>query len=255
MTLVSAALPKAMALPWTRWGLRPQTRIRLPGWIANNWVPKGIMPLAEFEAAPQPFFFVFCLRRSHQETAGITLHRPARTAVLLLVLALSACGGRHQAAVECAPYARAVSGLQLYGDAASWWDAAEGRYPRGPTPAPCSVLVFRRSSRLPYGHVSVVTKVVTPREIEVTQANWMRGRIASHEPVVDVSPGNDWSAVRVWWGPAGQLGASVYATYGFIGASRSDRLASEPGPRQLQDTRQFQFGVAETSVPPAAARD
>ncbi len=43
-----------MALPWTRWGLRPQTRIRLPGWIANKRVLKGIMPLAEFEAAPQP---------------------------------------------------------------------------------------------------------------------------------------------------------------------------------------------------------
>lgn len=175
--------------------------------------------------------------------------------MLLLLLALSACGGGREAAVECVPYARAVSGLQLYGDAASWWDAAEGRYPRGSTPASHSVLVFRRSERLPQGHVSVVTKVVAPREIEVTQANWVHGRIASHEPVVDVSPGNDWSAVRVWWGPTGQLGASVYATYGFIGASRSDRLASEPGPRQLVDTRQFQFGDAETTVPPAAPRD
>jgi len=185
----------------------------------------------------------------------LELHKPARIGLLLLMLTLSACGARRGPNVECVPYARAVSGLQLYGDAATWWDEAAGRYPRGPTPAPRSVLVFRRSTRLPHGHVSVVSSIVNPREIEVTQANWVRGRIASHESVVDVSPGNDWSAVRVWWGPAGQLGASVYATYGFIGASRSDRLASEPGPRQLQATRQFQFGVAETSVPPAAARD
>ncbi len=34
--------------------------------------------------------------------------------------------------------------------------------------------------------------------------------------MVDVSPGNDWSAVRVWWAPAHALGATVYPTYGFI---------------------------------------
>ncbi len=182
-------------------------------------------------------------------------HRAARIGALLLALALSACGGRREAAIECVPYARAMSGLQLYGDAASWWESAAGRYRRGSMPASGSVLVFRRSSRLPHGHVSVVTSVVNRREIEVTQANWVHGRTASHEPVVDVSSGNDWSAVRVWWKPSGQLGTSVYATYGFIGAAGSDRLASEPGPRQLESTRQFQFCAAETNVPPAAARD
>lgn len=189
-----------------------------------------------------------------------TPHSRVRAGLLLPALAvvgltLSACGTGRQSAIECAPYARAVSGLQLFGDAASWWDAAEGRYPRGPTPTPGSVLVFRRSPRLPDGHVSVVASVVAPREIEVTQANWVHGRIAAHEPVIDVSASNDWSAVRVWWEPAGQLGSSVYATYGFIGVPASDRLASEPGSRQLRESGRFQFGAAEASVPPAATRD
>ena len=147
--------------------------------------------------------------------------------------ALSSAGS-HAASVECAPYARAVSGIQLYGDAASWWEGAAGRYERGSAPAPGSVLVFERSRRLPAGHVSVVAGLRTPREITVTQANWVHGRISSGEPVVDVSPGNDWSAVRVWWEPSGQLGTTVYPTFGFIGpgpATRSDRVAaSDPLP-------------------------
>jgi hypothetical protein len=154
----------------------------------------------------------------------------------LSVIALSACssrpaavtGGLSAASVECAPYAREVSGIQLYGDAASWWDGAAGRYPRSAEPAPGAVLVFRRSGRLPAGHVSVVATVQSNREIQVTQANWVHGHIAHREPVVDVSAGNDWTAVRVWWSPAGQLGSTVYPTFGFIlpgGSGRSDVVA------------------------------
>ena len=140
---------------------------------------------------------------------------------LFLALSLAACGtggGRSGigSSIECAPYARQRTGLQLYGDAASWWDQADGRYPKGQTPQPGGVLVFRRSGRLPYGHVSVVREQVSSREIRVDQANWVHHRITSREPVVDVSEANDWSRVRVWWDPVGQLGASTYATYGFI---------------------------------------
>jgi hypothetical protein len=38
--------------------------------------------------------------------------------------------------LQCVPYARQVSGIQLYGDAHTWWDQAAGRYDRGFTPAP-----------------------------------------------------------------------------------------------------------------------
>ncbi len=119
-------------------------------------------------------------------------------------------------ALQCAPFARQVSGVQLYGEAYSWWDQAAGRYRRSTTPLPGSVLVFRRSAVLDAGHVSVVDRVVSAREILVTQSNWVHRRITRGEPVIDVSARNDWSAVRVWWAPTGTLGVATYPTYGFI---------------------------------------
>ena len=159
---------------------------------------------------------------------------PGRRAALLLgVLAapLAACGSGPRrlvssgasAALECVPYARQVSGIQLRGEAYSWWEQAAGRYGRGSVPRPGSVLVFRRSARLGSGHVSVVQRVVSDREIVVTQANWVPRRVARDEPVVDVSPGNDWSAVRVWWAPSLALGRTAYPTYGFVGPAPAKR--------------------------------
>ena len=167
-----------------------------------------------------------------------------RAACCLTVLAgLSACagnGGRpglsSAASVECVPYARQVSGIQLHGDAASWWDAAAGRYDRGSQPSPGGVLVFRRSERLPHGHVSVVAALRSAREIVVSQANWVHGRIARSEPVVDVSPANDWTAVRVWWAPAGTLGVTTYPTFGFV-APHPPAYAPEPVRPDIVATR------------------
>jgi len=123
----------------------------------------------------------------------------------LIALLLSACGSGQRSAVsvgtstalECAPFARQISGIQLYSEAYSWWDQAAGRYGRSTNPVPGGVLVFRRSGRLSYGHVSVVDRVVSNREITVTQANWVHRRVTRNEPVIDVSAGNDWSEVRV----------------------------------------------------------
>ena len=89
------------------------------------------------------------------------------------------------------------------------------------------VLVFRRTARLQSGHVSVVRRVVSEREITVSQANWVRRRITRDEPVVDVSPGNDWTAVRVWWEPSRSLGTSTYPTYGFIAPNRARPARSD----------------------------
>ncbi len=160
----------------------------------------------------------------------------ARLGPLLLVLLLSACGGgqrivlRPESAthLECVPFARDVSGVQLYGDAATWWDQAAGRYPRSHTPEPGAVLVFSRSGRLPHGHVSVVSRVISDREITVTHANWVRHRIGREEPVTDVSASGDWSAVRVWWAPTGAMGTGAYAASGFVGpaGARTDLLAA-----------------------------
>jgi surface antigen len=124
------------------------------------------------------------------------------------------------ARVECAPFARALSGVALYGDAADWWQQADGKYARGQTPSPGAVLVFSRSGKLPYGHVSVVSAVVDSRTIRVIQANWVHGQVSVRQPVVDVSPDNDWTQVRVFWPPSGHMGASVYQTDGFIRGER-----------------------------------
>lgn len=122
--------------------------------------------------------------------------------------------------LECAPFARAVSGIDLRGAAGDWWERASGRYARGSRPAVGAVLAFRRTARLPDGHAAVVSRVVNARTILVTQANWVAHRVTQDMPVMDVSPANDWSAVRVWWPPSGQMGSRHYPTWGFILADR-----------------------------------
>jgi surface antigen len=99
---------------------------------------------------------------------------------------------------------------------AGWWGAAAGRYRRDDRPVVDGVLVFRRSGRLPEGHVSVVSRVVGARQILVMQANWVPEELDQDQLVVDVSPDNDWTAVRVWYPPVNQLGSFTYGTYGFI---------------------------------------
>jgi hypothetical protein len=109
-----------------------------------------------------------------------------------------------------------MTGVQLYGPAAAWWGEAAGRYQRTSRPRPGAVLVFTRSARLPSGHVSVVTQVLAPRLVLLTQANWLHGHIGIDQPAQDVSSANDWTRVRVFWPPAGAIGRSVYPAYGFI---------------------------------------
>ena len=107
--------------------------------------------------------------------------------------------------MQCVPYARQVSGIDLRGDAWTWWAQAKGRYARGKKPRPGAVLVFLKTRALPRGHLSVVTRIVGAREILITHANWSstsdaRGQVTSDIRVIDVSPGNDWSELRVWNG-------------------------------------------------------
>ena len=154
-----------------------------------------------------------------------------RLVALLCVLLAAGCASRApQQAVprpsgsgdlSCVPYARARSGIALQGDAWQWWEAAATRsYHRDRTPRPGSVLVLMRTSRLPQGHVAVVSRIVSAREIRVDHANWAsgraKGREARDQPVQDVSPGNDWSLVRVWYPRINDYGATNYPAFGFI---------------------------------------
>ncbi|AOW45675.1 CHAP domain-containing protein [Acetobacter ascendens] len=142
-----------------------------------------------------------------------------RSLVLVLPLLLAACaGGRGSwnGSVQCAPYAREHSAVNLRGAAASWWGEAQGQYGRTSSPRAGDVLVFRSTGRLPSGHVSVVKQVRNSRLVLVDHANWEPGEVTRHAPVVDVSPNNNWTRVRVWWSPIHAMGKTVYPVYGFI---------------------------------------
>jgi hypothetical protein len=119
--------------------------------------------------------------------------------------------------LQCVPFARRASGVSIYGDAHTWWRQAAGRYPRSASPAPGSVMVVRVYDDGGRGHVAVVTRVESSRVILVDHANWLnRGEISIGVPVLDVSPQNDWSEVRVWHIPGGHWGGRVYTVEGFI---------------------------------------
>lgn len=123
----------------------------------------------------------------------------------------------YAANLQCVPYAREMSGVEIYGDANTWWRQAAGRYARSHLPAPGSVIVMRGYRTATRGHVAVVTHVENERVIVVDQANWLNGgEISVGVPVLDVSPDNDWSQVRVWHIPGGHWGGRVYSVEGFI---------------------------------------
>jgi surface antigen len=121
---------------------------------------------------------------------------------------------RYYDPLQCVAYAREVTGIDLSGNADTWWYHAEGLYERGNRPEAGAILNFRSTGRMRDGHVAVVVNVVNSRMVEIDQANWSPG-ISRNIPVVDVSPDNDWTQVRVGLGHTGEFG-SVYPTYGFI---------------------------------------
>lgn len=171
------------------------------------------------------------------------------TSLMLAVLAAIALPGLATAAVEigqrndrgpaaepylqCVPYARRVSGIQIYGDAHTWWDQAAGRYARGREPRVGAVLAFRPSGNMRLGHVAAVSRIVDSRTVLLRHANWSlingrRGQIEDNVRAIDVSPGNDWSEVRVWYAPIQGLGTTSWPTRGFI----YNRPASQRTPAE-----------------------
>ncbi|MET4897605.1 CHAP domain-containing protein [Sphingomonadaceae bacterium jetA1] len=122
---------------------------------------------------------------------------------------------------QCVPFARQASGIEIYGDAWTWWQQAAGKYPRGHTPRIGAVAVFQKTGRLPLGHVAVVSRVVEDRVLMLTHANWSvqngeRGHAEQDVTLFDVSPANDWSQVRVWFRDSDGLGSTTYPLAGFI---------------------------------------
>ncbi len=156
-------------------------------------------------------------------------------AILLAAPAAAAGGNLLDYVGQCVPFARQASGIQIYGDAWTWWGQADGRYGRGHDPRVGSVIVFAKTGRLPLGHVAVVSRVVEKRVLMLTHANWSRlngarGHAEQDVTLYDVSPDNDWSEVKVWFRDSDGLGSSVYPVQGFIyGGRPSPQLtASQP---------------------------
>jgi surface antigen len=148
----------------------------------------------------------------------------AATAAAVALACVSVSAPVQAQGLQCAEFARLFSGIEIFGDAATWWQKAVGKYARGFTPESGSVLVFKPNHAMARGHVAVVSHVLTDRIIQVTHANWSpidgaRGRVEKDVTVVDVSPTGDWSQVKVWYDPSHNLGATVYPTYGFVYAA------------------------------------
>ena len=147
---------------------------------------------------------------------------------------------KHSVATNCVLYARAETGVALFGAAGGWWAQADGRYQRGRAPEVGAILVFKRSLRIPSGHVAIVAKVVSANEILVDHANWYPGRVNRGMAVIDTSPGHDWSSVAVVDLSSGKPGRD-YPTYGFIYPSS--------GPRDIVEARyggQLDTAVADS---------
>ena len=140
-----------------------------------------------------------------------------RLSVFLLSLTILTVFAPNNAQAQmCVRYARMLTNFTIHGDAWTWWDGAVGRYQRGIRPMTGSVLVFRRTGHLHQGHVSVVSRVIDRRTVLVDHS-WLEGDVLHRGMrVVDTSPNNSWSSVRVWNDPSDTLGQRTYPTFGFV---------------------------------------
>jgi hypothetical protein len=138
-----------------------------------------------------------------------------------------------RARLQCVPFARRESGVEIYGDAHTWWRQASGRYETAQAPSEGAVMVLEGYNTTARGHVAVVREVVSPRLIVVDHANWLNGgEITRDVPIRDVSEAGDWSEVQVWNVPGRHWGGRTYNVQGFIlnivTASRGGRGQAAP---------------------------
>lgn len=142
-------------------------------------------------------------------------------AAILSCLLIAAPAAALNEGLQCVPYARALSGVEIRGDAHTWWNQADGKYARGNAPKVGAVLAFQPYGKMRLGHVAAVRRIIDDRTILISHANWstiggVRGHIEQDVRAIDVSEDNDWSAVRVWYTPNGALGSTQWPAYGFI---------------------------------------
>ena len=147
-----------------------------------------------------------------------------------------------QMRLQCVPYARSVSGIQIYGDAHTWWKQAEGKYARGEVPKVGAVMAFKPYGRMELGHVAAVSKIIDSRTVLLRHANWSpingeRGQIEDDVRAIDVSENNDWSKVRVWFAPIEGLGGTAWPVQGFIYNKKPSKAELAKLAKPAPDTR------------------
>jgi surface antigen len=157
--------------------------------------------------------------------------------------------------LQCVTFARNFTGMQIFGDAWTWWEKATGKYDEGQAPKPGAVLVFKSQGKMKLGHVAVVSQIITDRYIQITHANWSpvngrRGRVEENVNVLDVSEKGDWSKVKVWYGPLNDLGTTIYTTYGFIYQSGQNAAAQSAANQNAT----VQNAAIQTTAPAQSQR-
>ncbi|MDB5701743.1 MAG: hypothetical protein JWL66_1942, partial [Sphingomonadales bacterium] len=152
----------------------------------------------------------------------------------VFVLSILTPAPAHAQFYQCVTYARDVTGVDIRGNANTWWGQAEGKYQRGKAPKAGAILAFKSMRGMPAGHVAVVAHVINDREVLLDHANWSsRGRVEHGVRAVDVSPEGDWSQVRVWYAGIGDLGTRTNRTFGFIYPdSRPTPVYADATPRK-----------------------
>jgi hypothetical protein len=171
------------------------------------------MPKSPFSTRSQRSFPTSSVRNAALQFLSSFVLR----ALLVAGLAGVAAAPAAAAHLQCAPYARAQSGIAIHGNAGTWWGQAEGHYARGLEPQVGAVLAFQPTRAMPVGHVAVVAAVIDSRHILLNHANWSGpGRIERAALAEDASESGDWSLVRVWYAPQRSLGLRGNPTFGFI---------------------------------------
>lgn len=165
--------------------------------------------------------------------------------------------------ISCVPYARQATGMAISGNGRDWWHNAAGLYARGNQPEVGSVMAFPGSGGMRSGHVAVVERVVSNREVLIHHANWggpgiRRGSIMRGVSVIDVSPGNDWTQVRVQVGHSNENYGRTYPVYGFI-HNRPDvtggtMLAGGRTPMRVNAAQAANLALEEVAQAPSRRR-
>jgi surface antigen len=127
-------------------------------------------------------------------------------------------------------------------------------------------MAFEPHGNMTLGHVAAVTGVLDSRTVLLTHANWSpidgrRGQVERNVRAIDVSPGNDWSEVRVWYAPLGDLGTTAWPVAGFIYPDNAPRpvftqaAASTPPRTYLQAGNPTRQSFTQPAAPDKPRRD